>query len=465
MKNIKIKNWLFKNNGQGIRKSVNKKVQTTAFLSSLVLLLLNLIRIHDFIIDPSNNGLPLGATTLLFVFFFILYILARSGKTNMSAWLLIISYSLPTLFCFYTWGADLPAALLMTVLIIMMAGIFLGAQKAFSISIIFGVSILLLSYLQEKNILMVASDWRLESHEFIDAIVYVLISSIIFLLAWLTSRENHHALKESDQNKIALKTERDNLEKTVALRTREILSVKREKMEQLQVLASIGKLSSGIFHDIINPLTVVNLNLEQIKNDNCPSLPETQNYIKQALSASDRIKELIESANNCLRQQNQETAFSVYEEIRQIIQIMKAKARINQIQLEIVVIEDSQIYGSKAKFGQIIMNLVANAIDALVDCDQEKIVIIKIEKIRPEKNVKISIIDKGLGIASENINKIFTPFFSTKIKNGRNIGLGLNVVQEIVERDFQGKINVSSELNKGSIFKIILPIRNEKLSN
>lgn len=461
MKYIKMKDWLFRNNGQGVEKIINKKVQATAFLSALVLLLLNIIRIHDFMVDPNNTGLPLSATIILLIFF-SLYLLARFKKTNLSAWLLIISYSLPTLFCFYTWGADLPAALLMSILIIMMAGIFLGAKKAFSVSLVFGISILIFSYLQENNLLTVISDWRLEPHEFVDAIAYVLIASVIFLLAWLTSRENHRALKESEKDKAALKTERDNLEKTVALRTKEILNIKREKMEQLQVLASIGKLSGGIFHDIVNPLTVVNLSLEQMKSDNCVSLPETQNYIQQALSASDRIKDLIESANSCMRQQSQATTFSVYEETKKIVQIMNAKARSDQIRLDIELIEDSQIYASKARFGQVIMNLVSNAIDASIDSQAERVVRIKIEKIRPEQNIKIRVIDQGEGIAPENINKIFNSFFSTKIKNGKNIGLGLSVVKEIIEQDFQGKIKVDSELGKGSCFSIILPNKNEK---
>jgi signal transduction histidine kinase len=462
MKYLKIKHWLFKNNGHGIRKNINRKVQATALLSSLVLLLLNLIRIYDFIADPNNTGMPLNATVTLFVFFFVVYLLARTGKTNLSAWLLIISYSLPTIFCFYTWGADLPAALLMSVLIIMMAGIFLGAKKAFSVSLIFGLSILVFSYLQEKNIIAVASDWRLEPHEFADAIAYVLIASIIFLLAWLTSRENHRALKESEEDKETLKYERDNLEKTVAIRTKEIINIKREKMEQLQVLASIGQLSGGIFHDIINPLTVVNLSLEQMKSNACPSLPEAQNYIQQALSASDRIKDLVESANSCLRQQSPEISFSVHEEIIKIVQIMNAKALSNQIRLTINLIEDSQIYGSKSRFGQIIMNLISNAIDASLDSQAEKVVRIKIEKMRPEQNAKIDIIDQGTGISPENINKIFNPFFSTKIKNEKNIGLGLSVVKEIVEQDFQGQINVTSKLGEGSCFSLILPNKNEK---
>lgn len=462
MKYIQIKSLLFKNNDQGIKQNINKKIQATAFLSSLVLLMLNIIRIYDFIIDPNNTGLQLSVTLVLFLLFFSIYLLARLGKNNLSAWLLITSYSLPTIFCFYTWGADLPAALLMSVLIIMMAGIFLGAQRAFIVSVVFATSILAISYLQENNIWPVISDWRLESHEFIDAITYVLISSIIFLLAWLTTKENHRALRESERDKIALKEERDNLEKKVTIRTKEILNMKREKMEQLQVLANIGRLSGGIFHDIINPLTVVNLNLEQMKSDTCPSLPESQNYIKQALLASDRIKDLVESANNCLRQKDSLTIFSAHEEIHKIMQIMKTKAKSNQITLTIENIGDANIYGSKSKFGQIIMNLVSNAIDASINSNQEKIIKIKIEKIKADKNIKISVIDQGVGISPENIEKIFNPFFSTKIKNGKNIGLGLSVVQEIIQQDFKGEINVFSQLNKGSVFTIIIPMNNEE---
>lgn len=417
-----------------------------------------MIRIYDFKVDPGNDGISLVYTFLLFLFFLMIYLVARNGKTQISAWLLIISYAITTIFCFYVWGADLPAALLMTVLIVMMAGIFLGDKEAFIISLIFSLVIIMLSYWQEKNIIAISSNWRLEPHELIDGFVYVFIISIIFLLAWITSRENHQALIASENSKLLLQKERDNLEATVHKRTKEILKIKKEKMEQLQILAGIGRLSGGIFHDIVNPLTVVNLNLEQIKDDSSSSVHINKAHVQQAISAADRIKDLIDTTNNCLGQKNKKSYFSPYHEIKQIQRIMEAKARSYNIELETILDSERNLCGSKPKFGQIIMNLISNAIDASANIKNASKIKVVIKNDFKNKKLIVSVSDQGEGISKENITKIFRPFFSTKKQNDKNVGLGLSVVKEIVEQDFKGKIEVFSEKNKGSTFVVKLPI-------
>ncbi|MCK9439583.1 HAMP domain-containing histidine kinase, partial [Patescibacteria group bacterium] len=232
--------------------------------------------------------------------------------------------------------------------------------------------------------------------------------------------------------------------------------IKREKMEQLQALASIGKLSGGIFHDIINPLTVVNLNLEQMKNNNCLSVPATKDYIHQALNASQRIQELIEAANRSLRQQQKISTFSACEEIKHIMKIMSVKARIKNAQIKIDCQEDSFITGDNIKFGQVMMNLISNAIDA--GKDQNNQVAILIKKLRPEQILEISVQDQGEGILEGDKNKIFQTFFSTKTDNNHS-GLGLSISKEIIEQEFKGTISFTSQINKGTCFYVKIPTK------
>jgi signal transduction histidine kinase len=435
---------------------INKKIKIVSLLSIIVMLILNLIRIRDFMIDPNNQGLPLIFTFTLLILFGFIYFLAYKNKNRLSAWLLIIIYAAPTILCFYYWGADLPAALLLSILIIMLAGIFLGGREAFSVSLIFSAAIILFSYLQTQNILTVSSNWRQEPHQLADAIAYVVIGAIIFFLAWLSAVESRESLKKAQQAQQELKLERDQLEIKVAARTKEILNIKREKMEQLQALASIGKLSGGIFHDIINPLTVVNLNLEQMKNNNCSNIPTTKDYIHQALNASQRIQELIEAANRSLRQQQKISTFSVCEETKHIMKIMSVKARMKNTQIKIDCQEDSFITGDNIKFGQVMMNLISNAIDA--GKDQNNQVTILIKKLRPEQILEISVQDQGEGILEGDKNKIFQTFFSTKTDNNHS-GLGLSISKEIIEQEFKGTISFTSQINKGTCFYVKIPTK------
>lgn len=446
-----------KSNEEGLANA--RKLQAAALLSAGIMLLINGVRIYDHLIDPENGGLPLPFTTLLFLGMLCIWYLGRRGFIKTSAWLLISAYGLPTIFCFYYWGADLPAAIMMTVLIVMMAGIFLGSRPALSVAISFISAIFIISYLQVKKLIPINDSWRQAPNQLADSFVYTLIFSIIFLLAWTIVRENKRALKAATVARLELEKERDQLEITVAARTKAITEMRREKLGQLQTLASIGQLSGGIFHDIINPLTVVNLNLEQLRTEHSPHLDKSQDYLQQALAALKRIQELINSANACLRRQSQEKYFSVRTEIEQIKKIMDSQAKENKVNIELEVEEDSEIKGNPTRFSQVMMNLLKNAIEACAQTDNnDKKISIWLGRERPEQIVKIQISDNGSGIAEEDYQKIFEAFFSTKNNNGKNIGLGLSLVKEIVEQDFNGNIKVESCLGEKSTFIIQLPV-------
>lgn len=454
---IKEKTLATKSNGDDYPNA--RKLQAASLLSVGVMLLINGIRIYDYIIDPKNGGLPLPFTLLLFLGMLGIWYLGRRGWIKTSAWLLISAYGLPTIFCFYYWGADLPAAIMMTVLIVMMAGIFLGSRSALSVAISFISAIFAISYLQVNKLIPINDNWRQAPNQLADSFVYTLIFSIIFLLAWTIVKENKRALKAAALAKQELEKERDQLEITVAARTKAITEMRREKLEQLQTLASIGQLSGGIFHDIINPLTVVNLSLEQLRNESFPQLDKSQDYLQQALSALKRIQELINSANACLRRQSQEKYFSIRTEVEQIKKIMENQAKANKINIEIVVEEDSEIKGNPTRFSQVMMNLFKNAIEACAQTDKaDKKVSVWIGRERPGQIAKIQISDNGSGIAEEDYQRIFEAFFSTKNNNGKNIGLGLSLVKEIVEQDFNGKIQVQSLLGEKSTFILRLPV-------
>lgn len=455
----KIKEQLLINQASATKQLAARKLQAVTTISIIAMLGLNTIRIYDFIINPYNQGLPLYATFILLLFLLGIWQLGRSGKTTLSAWLLIITYTLPTMFCFYQWGADLPAAILMTVLIMMLAGIFLGLKSALVVAIAFASSMIVFSYLQVNQLIALDSNWRQQSHQLADALAYILIIGIIFLLAAIIVRENKKALAKADQAAQDLQQERDQLEIKVMERSRAIIAMRREKLEQLQTLASIGQLSGGIFHDIINPLNVVSLNLEQLNTNEGPDLSTPRNYIHQALKATRRINDLVASVNSCLRRQNQEQDFYVKKEIAYIKQVLENRTRIQNINININCQEDIKIKGGTSRFGQIMMNLLTNALDACTQCERDhKTINIDCHKDYISQRLMINVQDNGVGITTDNLDKICEPFFSTKKNNGKNIGLGLSVVKEIIESDFNGQLSVSSILGQGSIFTISLPL-------
>jgi two-component system cell cycle sensor histidine kinase/response regulator CckA len=131
---------------------------------------------------------------------------------------------------------------------------------------------------------------------------------------------------------------------------------------------------------------------------------------------------------------------------------------------------DVQLYPSqillqadKTKISQTLINLIINAKDAVETSPRPTITIkTSLITLSNQKNLldgpyaRIQISDNGSGISKENLNKIFEPFFTTK-GQGRGTGQGLAIVQEII-KDYNGRIEVESEIGRGTTFTILLPV-------
>jgi len=111
------------------------------------------------------------------------------------------------------------------------------------------------------------------------------------------------------------------------------------------------------------------------------------------------------------------------------------------------------VHGDEAQLQQVFMNLLFNALEAMSANGTLTIVTEITNDKSGARSLKIQIYDTGVGISTENLSRMFEPFFTTK-KNGT--GLGLAISQRIVH-EHHGKIEVQSEIRKGSTFTILLP--------
>lgn len=425
------------------------------FFSIGAFLLLNIIRLIDLATHINDRGLPVLYTLLILAFFCFLLWLSKRGQILAASWLLILTYSLPLAYSFITWGADLPAALILTVLIIALCGILLGAKAVLTSTLIINAGLVIITYHQASGLVSVNGYWRLEKHEVGDALAYAILFLIIAMIVWLFCREIKKNLERARQSEAELKQERDLLEIKVIERTEELRQLEAEKINQLYRFAEFGRLSSGIFHDLVNPLTAVSLNLEQIREEEMNKLSDAKSYLSQALSATKRMEDLVASIKKQIQREGEKRVFSLNEELRQIIQLLAYKARRAKVEIVLIASSELTLDGEALKFGQIITNLLANAIEACENSPQKKI-IVSLEKVADMIELRVK--DSGLGIAPENITKVFLPFFSTKKENGRGLGIGLSSTKNIIEKDFGGSIEVVSQIGQETEFIIKLPI-------
>lgn len=217
---------------------------------------------------------------------------------------------------------------------------------------------------------------------------------------------------------------------------------------QAQKLAVAGQIAAGIAHEVRNPLTSVNGFLQLMKTQ----YPERTDYFDIIFSEIKRIDFVLSELLVLAKPQSvnfQEVR--LHELLEQVITLLKTNAVLSNIDLKqpFKKQDAGAILADANQMKQLFINLIKNAIEAMPEGGS---IYISTEKVMNEW--KIIIQDEGKGMSEENIQKIYDPFFSTK-KEGT--GLGLTICATIL-KDHHGRMEVSSELGKGTAFHIYLPV-------
>ncbi len=220
-----------------------------------------------------------------------------------------------------------------------------------------------------------------------------------------------------------------------------------ENLTTIEKYAQIGQLSSGLIHDLISPITSLNMQIE-ILDENTIKSPLFIDSIKNAIKNINKYAELIKTY---ISGKKYERIILLDEEIQKALELISYKAIKNNIQIQFIRQKNIFMQTNPVLIYQIIISLVSNAIESFRDFDKKRRIIIKLEE--KKKYLSLIVIDFGEGI--KNIKKIFNPFYTTKKDRG-GTGIGLSSVKHIVEKEFNGKIKVKSKIEKGSTFQIFL---------
>jgi PAS domain S-box-containing protein len=253
---------------------------------------------------------------------------------------------------------------------------------------------------------------------------------------------------------------------------------------QSEKMASIGQLAAGVAHEINNPIGFVNSNLGTLKRYIEDLLRTLSAYEKNEgeLTAKTReeLKELKQQIDIVYLRGDVGSLLSESMEgmqrVKRIVQDLKDFSHVEESEMQIANIEqgmDSTLnvvwnelkykaevvkkYGGipaieciPAQINQVFMNLLTNAVQAIDAHGQ-----ITICTGQEGDNVWVEVEDSGMGIKPENLARIFDPFFTTK-PVGKGTGLGLSLSYGIVQKH-GGRIEVKSEVGKGSVFRVVLP--------
>lgn len=397
---------------------------------------------------------------ILLTIYIIGYFISRLGKSRQAAYILIGLYLLGAVYTGYRWGADVPESLILYALIIVMSGILVDSQFSFIITAIVSFILLAFSYLQDSGAISISSDWKTKVIHPRDALIFSSTLLIISLVSWLSNREIEKSLKRARSSEAALLRQKDMLEILVEKRTKELKLAQAEKLSQLYRFAQFGRMASGLFHDLVNPLNLVSLNLDRLSRKSRiksrQKLSEIKVLLKRAVNGTQRLERFVQAARRQVEHQETLQTFSLEDEIDQAIQMLDHKARKAHINISFKV-DVIKTFGNPVKFSQLVTNLVLNAIDAYENVKRKtKNVEIRLKKVN--SNVRFEVQDWGSGIREKDLPKIFDPFFTTK-SPGKGMGMGLSICKDVVEKDLHGKCTVESKRGFGTNFTIEFPIK------
>jgi PAS domain S-box-containing protein len=226
-----------------------------------------------------------------------------------------------------------------------------------------------------------------------------------------------------------------------------------EQLQQREKLSSIGLLAAGVAHEVNTPLTGVSSYTQMLLgmlNENDPKHALLQKVRTQAERATNIVNNLLNFSRT-----GSATEFAEVDVARVLddtLQLLEPQLRRSQIEIVRRFDKDApEVYGNAGKLQQVFTNLILNARDAIPDGGRITVA----TETADDGSLVAEISDTGIGIAPENVAKIYDPFYTTK-GVGQGTGLGLAVSYGIVQ-EHAGRITVESTPGHGTTFRITLP--------
>ena len=243
----------------------------------------------------------------------------------------------------------------------------------------------------------------------------------------------------------------DGMAEAVCQREEQLKQATRRQITQSEKLASIGRLASGIAHEINNPLTSI-LTFAHLLREKEPIDKQDTEDLDLIIHETKRAADIVQGLLDFARERPAvKEPLSLNDVVQRTIRLIRNQKLFRGVAIEEQLSSDlPTVNGDTNRLQQVVLNLCLNAREAMEDGGT-----IHIKTHTKQGEVILEVRDTGHGIKSEDLEQIFEPFFSTK-PVGQGTGLGLSVTYGIVDQH-GGRIEVDSEEGTGTTFTVLLP--------
>jgi signal transduction histidine kinase len=290
--------------------------------ASILLVLAGNINIVERLLHgPDFTGVVLLLPAGILAGFVGLLVLSRKGYFVAASYILLLAYFIAITYAVYYWGADLPQAILSYAAIIIVASIVISSRFGILAAGLIIATLLLVTRLQTTGVVMPQLYWKQQLFRMNDGVIFSVTYLFIMLVSWLSNREIEKSLYRARRSEAALEKERDLLELKVEERTRELTEVQLEKVAQLYRFAELGRLSSGLFHDLISPLTALSLNIRNLRQAEPHQIEDSAISIENSIHAARRLETMLMAIRKQLSHHEEKSLFSLNEEVAQVLHL------------------------------------------------------------------------------------------------------------------------------------------------
>ncbi len=231
----------------------------------------------------------------------------------------------------------------------------------------------------------------------------------------------------------------------------------QEQLSQAERLSSMGKLVSGMAHELNNPLTSI-IGFAQLMNMDQKLAPDVRDKSGLIFKEGERAKEIVQNLLTFAQPlKSRKSPVSINSVVQRVLNLEKFELESAGIAV-IVILNESlpEVLGDLNQLMQVFVHIINNARLAIEDAGRSGRIVVKSWQILD--TVHVSVADDGVGIKPQNIGRIFDPFFTTR-EVGKGTGLGLSTCYKII-MSHGGSISVNSEFGRGATFEVVLPALN-----
>lgn len=449
-----LRGWLSGFTDQPDEDSKNRAlVFACIFLGTLALFIIvtSLLFLSYAVLGNGYVGPRLLVAGLSTLFLFGIGAVARKYKIyQVAAWVLITFYSAVAITILVQWGINLPFGIVLMGLVIIVSGILIRARYALYAATFMSAALTTMQILIREGVYTPNTTWTNQPSSFGDVLGYSTVFMMIAVISWLYGSQMERSLRKATAAEEALQIQNANLEQIVKQRTADLEQTRREEMAQMYRFAQFGSLSTGLFHDLANYLTVLSLDIQNLNTKHRSST------LDRAQETLQYIDDMIDDVRDQIKGNVRPTTFNLAQAIDKVVQVLQHKAEQSGVQLtwhKPMPTTSFSITGDSAHVNQILTTFICNAIESYDKHAKHNEVQVRLELI--DQHFIISIRDTGKGISEESRAKLFKPFRTTK-KQG--MGIGLFIAKQMIESEYNGSITLDPSFDQ-TLFVIRIPIK------